>query len=83
MEDKDVKSEPKKSVSSRVDSKVYDHLERVSNLQGHRFFDRGMSDKVAKILEDWYQQEEKPMDKKYDDTNKRGTLETEDSEKIH
>jgi|TARA_R100000278_G_scaffold68242_2_gene54197 hypothetical protein len=54
-----VKSEPKKSVSSRVDSKVYDHLERVSNLQGHRFFDRGMSYKVAKILEDWYQQEEK------------------------
>jgi|TARA_R100000329_G_scaffold73483_1_gene63872 hypothetical protein len=54
-----VKSEPKKSVSSRVDSKVYDHLERVSSLQGHRFFDRGMSYKVAKILEDWYQQEEK------------------------
>ena len=70
-----VKSEPKKSVSSRVDSKVYDHLERVSSLQGHRFFDRGMSYKVAKILEDWYQQEEKPMDKKYDDTNKGGTLE--------
>jgi hypothetical protein len=50
---------PKKSISSRVDRDVYDHLERVSNQKGHRFFDRGMSYKVAKILKDWYQQEVK------------------------
>lgn len=48
---------PKKSVSSRVNHEVHDYLERVSNQEGHRFYDRGMSYKVAKILEDWYQKE--------------------------
>lgn len=50
-------SNPKKSVSSRVNHEVHDYLERVSSQEGHRFYDRGMSYKVAKILEDWYQKE--------------------------
>jgi hypothetical protein len=50
-------SNPKKSVSSRVNHEVHDYLERVSSKEGHRFYDRGMSYKVAKILEDWYQKE--------------------------
>ena len=32
-------------------------LKGLGNQEGHRFYDRGMSYKVAKILEDWYQKE--------------------------
>jgi len=47
----------KKSISSRIDSDIYDKLVKVSKIEGHRFNDRKVAYIVNKVLEDWSKKE--------------------------
>lgn len=43
----------KRSVSSRIDSDVYDVIETVGQTKGHRFYDRKVAYVVSHVLKDW------------------------------
>jgi|TARA_R110000782_G_scaffold45064_4_gene100407 hypothetical protein len=47
----------KKSISSRIDSDIYNKLVKVSKVSGHKYYDRKVAYIVNKVLEDWSNKE--------------------------